>query len=82
MSIRKKISLHWDSDSLVEERSQGEGIYADLDVYDDELEEEEHITEECKGDIGFAKDWDEAISLAKELAKQYNAEFNEEECMY
>lgn len=70
MSIQRKLALFWDNDN------KGEGVYVDLDVFDDELEEEEYITEECKGNIGFAKTWEEAIKLCDSLAIQYNAEFD------
>ncbi len=72
MTIQRKLALHWDNNT----KTYGEGVYIDLDVFDDELEEEEYINYECKGDIGFARTWDEAIKLCEKLAIQYNAEFD------
>ena len=74
MAIKRKLTLYWDNDNI--ENGLGEGVYIDLDVFDDEFEEEEYITELCKRDIGFAKTWEEAIQLCEKLAIQYNAEFD------
>ncbi len=74
MGIQRKLALFWDNDN--KENGCGEGVYVDLDVFDDELEEEEYINEECKMNIGFTKTWEEAFQLCEKLATQYNAEFD------
>jgi hypothetical protein len=73
MKKKREIELIWDSDSVFTDKNTGEGVYMELNVYNDESEFE---LEENK-EIGFAKTWKEAIIKAKELAKEYNAEFDE-----
>ena len=71
--IRKRISLFAGG----KHDKYGAGIYADLEVFDDTLEEEEY-TNGCKMDIGYASTWKEAIPMAVRLANQYEAEFDKQ----
>ena len=55
----------------------GLGVYADLEVFDDTLEEEEYMNG-CKMNIGYAPTWEKAIPMAARLANKYKAKFDKQ----